>query len=54
MADAIAAKGVRVERLFFANDHQPPLGHEYQFNLDNEGGALALERALKFLKLLAP
>jgi acetyl esterase/lipase len=54
MADAIAAKGVRVERLFFANDHQPPLGHEYQFNLDNEAGALALERALKFLKSLAP
>jgi hypothetical protein len=27
----------------------PPLGHEYQFELDSAAGKLALDRALKFL-----
>jgi hypothetical protein len=40
---------VRLERLFFAGDHQPPLPHEYQFNLDNEAGRLALARSVAFL-----
>ena len=49
LADRLASRGVRVERLFFAGDHKPPLPHEYQFNLDNEAGRLALERSLAFL-----
>jgi acetyl esterase len=49
LADRLASRGVRVERLFFASDRQPPLPHEYQFNLDNEAGRRALERSLAFL-----
>ena len=49
LADTLASRGVRVERLFFPADHRPPLPHEYQFNLDNEAGRLALERSLAFL-----
>ena len=52
MAERLEAKGVAVDRLFFASDHKPPLGHEYQFNLDTEAGRLALERTLKFLASL--
>jgi acetyl esterase/lipase len=36
MAEALAANGVPVERLFYPRDHNPPLGHEYQFRLDTE------------------
>lgn len=53
MADALAAKGVRVEKLFFPQDHAPPLQHEYQFNLDSEAGRLALQRSLGFLREIA-
>jgi acetyl esterase/lipase len=47
LADRLASRGARVERLF--SDHQPPLPHEYQFNLDNEAGRLALARSVAFL-----
>lgn len=50
MADALAKKGVAVDRLFYAPEHEPPLGHLYQFVLDDEAGKTALERMLKFLK----
>lgn len=53
MADAIEAQGVAVERLFFPADHDPPLAHEYQFDLDQEAGAQALERLTAFLARLA-
>jgi acetyl esterase/lipase len=53
-ADALAARGVRVERLFFPKDHAPPLPHEYQFNLDNDDGKRALERSVTFLAELSP
>jgi len=49
LADRLASRGARVERLFFASDHQPPLPHEYHFNLDNEAGRLALARSVAFL-----
>lgn len=49
MADALAKQDVPVDRLFFPQDHAPPIGHEYQFNLDSDAGKLALERTLKFL-----
>jgi len=49
LADTLASRGVRVERLFFGPDQQPVLPHEYQFNLDNRGGRLALDRSLAFL-----
>lgn len=50
LADRLAARGVRVERLFFPQDRQPPLRHEYQFDLDSAGGKQALDAMLGFLK----
>lgn len=52
MADALQAKGVKVERLFFPKSYQPPLGHEYQFDLDTDAGKLALVRSTEWLKSL--
>jgi acetyl esterase/lipase len=52
LAETLALAGVRVESLFFPDDHQPPLEHEYQFDLDSEAGRFALEHALAFLASL--
>lgn len=52
MADALETKGVKVERLFFPAGYKPPLGHEYQFDLDSEAGRLALARSTAWLKTL--
>lgn len=52
MADALAAQGVKVERLFFPKNHRPPLGHEYQFNLDTAAGKLALTQSTAWLNSL--
>jgi acetyl esterase len=52
MAEALRARGVRVETLFFPDDHAPPLAHEYQFDLDVEAGRTALERSVAFLRSL--
>lgn len=41
--------GVDVDSLFFAADHQPPLLHEYQFDLDSAEGQLSQQRLLAFL-----
>lgn len=41
--------GVTVDALFFEKDYQPPLQHEYQFDLDHEAGRVALQRSLAFL-----
>ena len=54
MADALAKEGVRVDRLFFAQEHTPTLPHEYQFNLDTDAGQLALARSLGFLSSIFP
>jgi acetyl esterase/lipase len=51
-ADTLSGHGVRVERLFFAKRHKPPVPHEYQFNLDNAAGKLALDRSVAFLAAL--
>jgi acetyl esterase/lipase len=53
MADALQSKGVKVTRLFFPKDYAPPLGHEYQFDLDTEAGKLALVRSTDWLNSLA-
>lgn len=50
LAEALAKAGVKVDSLFFPDDHKPELPHEYQFNLDTDAGRLALERTLKFLQ----
>lgn len=52
LADALEARGVPVTRLFFPDDHEPALGHEYQFNLDGEDGQRALRESVQFLRAL--
>jgi len=49
-AAKLKSLGVPVSELFYAEDHQPALPHEYQFNLDNADGNTALAATLKFLK----
>lgn len=48
-ADALRAKGVEVDALFFPPEHQPPLGHEYQLLLSTADGRLSFERSVAFL-----
>src|SRR6478609_3316694 len=47
---ALAAVGVEHDTLFFADDHEPRLGHEFQFDLDTEPGRVALDRAVAFIE----
>ncbi len=42
--------GVDVTTLFYPDDHEPPLAHEYQFDLDNADGRHALDRTIEFLR----
>jgi acetyl esterase/lipase len=49
LVERLRERGVEPEALFFADDHEPPLGHEYQFDLDTAAGRLFLERVLAFL-----
>lgn len=53
LADKLESLGVKVTRLFYADDHQPSLPHEYQFNLDNEDGKKALTATVSFVKSVA-
>jgi acetyl esterase/lipase len=48
----LRAQGVRVHSLFFPRDHAPPLGHEYQFNLDTPAGIKALAETVDWLATL--
>lgn len=48
-AEKLDSLHVKVETLFFSDDHVPALSHEYQFNLDNEDGKLALAKLSSFL-----
>ncbi len=48
-AQALRARGVEVDALFFPPDHQPALGHEYQLLLTTDAAKLALERSVAFL-----
>lgn len=50
LAELATAQGTSVESLFFPADYQPPLGHEYQWNLDGEAGQQALQRLVGFMK----
>lgn len=49
-ADELESLGVNVTRLFFADDHQPALPHEYQFDLDTPDGLTALQKTIEFSK----
>ncbi len=48
-AERLGHLGVAVTTLFFPDDHEPALPHEYQFDLDTEAGDEALTRTLAFL-----
>jgi hypothetical protein len=48
LASALRSKRVPVETLFFPSNHQPPLGHEYQFDLDLPEARTALYRLTAF------
>lgn len=50
LATALEDLEVEVDTLFFPDDQDPPLGHEYQFDLDTEAGRTALDRAVAFLE----
>ncbi len=49
-AAKLADVGVPVDALFFADDHEPALPHEYQFDLRTADGQQALERTIAFLR----
>jgi acetyl esterase/lipase len=49
LVERLQAEGAEVETLFFPADHEPPLGHEYQFDLDTDAGQVFRERLLEFL-----
>ena len=50
LAEKLRAQGADPETLFFPAEHDPPLDHEYQFNLDTDAGQLFLRRMLVFLQ----
>lgn len=54
MAARLTQLGVPNETLFFAADLAPPLGHEYQFDLDLAQGGEALQAMLAFLRRTMP
>lgn len=52
LANALTSRGIGVTTLFYPADHQPPLGHEYQFRLDGDDGRRALTRSVAWLRTL--
>ena len=48
-AQTLAQNDVVVDTLFYPRDHTPPLGHEYQFDLDTDEAKRVLERMLAFV-----
>jgi acetyl esterase/lipase len=49
LEDALRRIGVPVEALYFPG-HEPPLGHEYQFDLDTAPGRTGLQRLIAFAR----
>ena len=49
-ADVLAERGIDLDTLFYEEDHRPPLGHEYQFDLDLADGRTAFGRLLAFFE----
>ncbi|QNA43534.1 alpha/beta hydrolase [Lacibacter sediminis] len=52
LAEKLVTINAKVDTLFFPQDLQPALPHEYQFNLDTEAGKTALQQSLRFLNSL--
>lgn len=49
-AEKLKSLGGDVTTLFFAPDHEPKLGHEYQFRLNQPDAKLAFDESVKFLR----
>lgn len=49
-ATKLESLGVDVTTLFYPDNHQPSLPHEYQFNLDNIDGKNALNATVSFIE----
>lgn len=50
MAAALRRRGVPVDELTYAADHEPALGHEYQFELDQPDGRAAFTQMVAFCR----
>lgn len=50
LVEAARRHKVPVDSLLFAADHKPPLGHEYQWDLDLADARLALDRSIAFMQ----
>jgi acetyl esterase/lipase len=50
MLAALEANAVPVDVLLYPDDHQPALGHEYQFDVTLADGKVALERLIAFFQ----
>ncbi len=50
LAARLQALGTPLQTLFFPAGHQPPLPHEYQFDLDSAEGRRALTEAVAFVR----
>jgi acetyl esterase len=48
-SEVVGRLGVPVDLLFFPDEYQPRVTHEFQFYLDGDAGRVALERSVKFL-----
>ena len=51
LVERLQAEGVEPETLLFPSEYSPPLGHEYQFDLDIEPGGLFFDRMTAFLAI---
>lgn len=49
LAARLSTLGVETDTLFFPENHQPPLSHEYQLRLNTPEGRRAFERMVAFL-----
>lgn len=52
-AGKLTQLGVPADTLFYPENHEPELPHEYQFDLDSKDGKAALNRVLEFLQQYA-
>lgn len=50
LAERLTGLGVQVDALFYPDDRQPALGHEYQFDLTGAAGQHAFEKITMFLQ----
>lgn len=49
LASKLQSLGVKTDTLFYPENYQPPLPHEYQFILNSDAGKLALQRSIAFI-----